>query len=51
MFVVVAVATCFVAKVAMELYQDEAPKRGIVVAKKKYGLVCVTMPTARIRRN
>ncbi|GFP98795.1 photosystem ii 5 kDa protein chloroplastic [Phtheirospermum japonicum] len=47
MFAVAAAAACSVAKVAMA---DE-PKRGSPEAKKKYGPICVTMPTARICRN
>ncbi|CAK9164710.1 unnamed protein product [Ilex paraguariensis] len=43
-FAAAAVAACSVAKIAMA---DE-PKRGTSEALKKYGSVCVTMPTARI---
>ncbi|KAI3716680.1 hypothetical protein L1987_67717 [Smallanthus sonchifolius] len=49
MFAVAAAAAFSVAKVA--LAGDEEPKRGTEAAKKKYGPVCVTMPTARICRN
>ncbi|KAL3620355.1 hypothetical protein CASFOL_035267 [Castilleja foliolosa] len=48
MFAVAAAAACSVAKVAMA---DDEPKRGTPEAKKKYGPICVTMPTARICRN
>ncbi|CAK8575366.1 unnamed protein product [Lathyrus sativus] len=47
MFVAAAAAVCSVAGMALA---DE-PKRGSPEAKKKYGPVCVTMPTARICRN
>ncbi|GLT74847.1 hypothetical protein SLA2020_466150 [Shorea laevis] len=40
-----AAAACSVAKVAMA---GEEPKPGTPEAKKKYGPICVTMPTARI---
>ncbi|KAM7274352.1 hypothetical protein ACFE04_029016 [Oxalis oulophora] len=44
MFASVAAAACSMAKVA---FADE-PKAGTPDAKKKYGPICVTMPTARI---
>ncbi|GJZ03918.1 putative gypsy type transposase [Tanacetum coccineum] len=47
MFAVAAAAAASVAKIAMAA-EDEEPKRGTAAAKKKYGPVCVTMPTARI---
>jgi len=47
MFAAAAAAVCSVAGVAMA---DDEPKRGTPEAKKKYGPVCVTNPTARICR-
>ncbi|KAG6632433.1 photosystem II 5 kDa protein, chloroplastic-like [Carya illinoinensis] len=47
-FAAAAAAVAFsVAKIAIA---DVEPKRGTPEAKKKYGPVCVTMPTARICR-
>ncbi|KAK4278634.1 hypothetical protein QN277_016456 [Acacia crassicarpa] len=43
-----AVAACSVAKIAFA--EEEEPKRGTPEAKKKYNVVCVTMPTARVCR-
>lgn len=42
-----AVAACSLAKIA---FAQEEPKRGTPEAKKKYNVVCVTMPTARVCR-
>ncbi|GER41086.1 photosystem II 5 kD protein [Striga asiatica] len=47
MFAVAAAAVCSAAKVAMAA----EPKPGTSDAKKKYGPICVSMPTARICRN
>jgi hypothetical protein len=47
MFAAAAAALCSVAGVAMA---DDEPRRGTPEAKKKYGPVCVTNPTARICR-
>lgn len=47
MLAVAAAAACSVAKIAMA---DEEPKPGTEEAKKKYAVVCATMPTARICR-
>ncbi|KAL9248369.1 hypothetical protein vseg_021698 [Gypsophila vaccaria] len=44
-FTAAIVAACSIAKVAMA---DEEPGRGTEEAKKKYGPICVAMPTARI---
>ncbi|GLT82174.1 hypothetical protein SLE2022_005810 [Rubroshorea leprosula] len=44
-FAAAAAAACSIAKVAMA---GEEPKPGTPEAKKKYGPICVTMPTARI---
>ncbi|PWA59783.1 photosystem II 5 kD protein [Artemisia annua] len=49
MFAVAAAAAASVAKIALAA-EEEEPKRGTAAAKKKYGPVCVTMPTARICR-
>ncbi|KAM0008932.1 putative photosystem II 5kDa protein [Helianthus debilis subsp. tardiflorus] len=49
MFAFAAAAALSVANVT--LAADEEPKRGTEAAKKKYAVVCVTMPTARICRN
>lgn len=46
MLAVAAAAACSVAKIAMAV----EPKSGTLEAKKKYAVVCVTMPTARICR-
>lgn len=46
-FAAAAVAACSVAKIAMA---EDEPKPGTPEAKKKYGPICVTMPTARICR-
>ncbi|XP_054799341.1 photosystem II 5 kDa protein, chloroplastic [Prosopis cineraria] len=43
-----AVAACSIAKIA---FAEDEPKRGTPEAKKKYNVICVTMPTARICRN
>ncbi|XP_004499891.1 photosystem II 5 kDa protein, chloroplastic-like [Cicer arietinum] len=47
MFAAAAAAVCSVAGVAMA---DDEPKRGTPEAKKKYAVVCVTNPTAKICR-
>ncbi|CAJ2639126.1 photosystem II 5 kDa protein chloroplastic-like [Trifolium pratense] len=47
MFAAAAAALCSAAGVAMA---DDEPRRGTPEAKKKYGPVCVTNPTARICR-
>lgn len=41
------VAAATLAKAAMA---DDEPERGTAEAKKKYAVICVTMPTARICR-
>ncbi|KAL3529907.1 hypothetical protein ACH5RR_009229 [Cinchona calisaya] len=45
-FAVAAAAACTLAKAALADVVE--PKRGTPEAKKKYGPICVTMPTARI---
>ncbi|KAI4304989.1 hypothetical protein L6164_028381 [Bauhinia variegata] len=47
-FAAAAAAACSIAKVSMA---EEEPKRGTPEAKKKYAVVCVSMPTARVCRN
>lgn len=43
-----AIAACSIANIAFA--DEEEPPRGSAEAKKKYNVICVTMPTARVCR-